>query len=120
MRVMTMPADLARLAGALSERHAFAEQGCVLINTDEPATAHEPALRCLAGRDLPTAVVARTDAAALGVRVPEKQGKTGQKNPHDTSELWHLVSRKSGYNRGKGFNVALGMWPWTGVEPSSE
>jgi DNA-binding LacI/PurR family transcriptional regulator len=37
------------------------------VNTDEPPSAYEPALRWLRERDLPSAIVARTDAAAIGI-----------------------------------------------------
>jgi LacI family transcriptional regulator len=56
------------------------------FNTDEPATAVELALRCMEGRDLPTAILVRTDAAAigimqaartLGIRVPEDLSVVG-------------------------------------------
>lgn len=56
------------------------------VNTDDPATAYEPALRCLKGRDLPTAILARNDsgaiglvraARALGLRVPEDLSVVG-------------------------------------------
>jgi len=37
------------------------------VNTDEPHMAFDPALRWLRGRDLPTAILARTDANAIGI-----------------------------------------------------
>lgn len=64
------------------------------INTDEPHMAMEPALRWLQGRSLPTAMVARTDAAAigllraaqsLGIRVPEDLSVIGF-NDQDEAE----------------------------------
>ncbi len=37
------------------------------VNTDEPHMAFEPALRWMKERDLPTAILARNDAAAIGI-----------------------------------------------------
>lgn len=42
-------------------------QDIMPVNTDEPHMACEPAMRWLKGRDLPTAMLARTDAAAVGI-----------------------------------------------------
>ena len=65
------------------------------VSTDEPPMAYEPALRWMRGHDLPTAILTRTDASALGilraaqtlgVRVPQDLSVVGYNDQHEAAE----------------------------------